>query len=105
MAYNALGDFELLTGNTAAAREQYQKALSQRREAFDAESGQAPAKVDLATSYVKVGNASEPGDALRYYKEALKLRKELEDAAEPRNTALRRDVWIACNFLGDASLR
>src|SRR5206468_643541 len=88
----------------------YLKALKFRRKLVADDRGSVAAKIDLALSCVKDGNASE-GDAARtYYLEALELRKELEEPeASNANPAVpasrRRDVWVVCNRRGDLSLR
>src|SRR5262249_47655422 len=104
VAYNALGDFALLVGDRDTARAHYRTALVQRRAAFQADVNDIAAKIDLATSCVKLGNASAAKDALPLYEEALRLRQELSDA-RPTHAALLRDVVIAANQLGDAQLR
>jgi len=104
VAYHVLGDFYLLTGDTPAARQLYQEAHRLREALFNANPISEPAKIDLATSLVKLGNASTPEEAKPYYIEALKLRSELA-AARPSSASLRRDVWIVCNDLGDLSMR
>ena len=103
VAYHVLGDFYLLTGDRPAARELYQEARRHRQALFMADRTSASTKVDLATSLVKLGNASAPDEARRFYAEALKLRTEL--AADHPTPALRRDVWVVCNHLGDLCLR
>jgi len=104
VAYHVLGDFYLLTGDTPAARQLYQEAHRHRQALFDADPTSEAAKIDLATSLVKLGNASAPEEAKPLYTHALKLRTELAEG-RPTNAERRRDVWIVCNHLGDLCMR
>jgi serine/threonine-protein kinase len=105
VADNALGDVHLLLGDRVAARRHYLRALAARQAIHDADPKSEAARVDLATSHVKAGNASDGAEALGHYQKALELRQALEAAAPPNATGPRRDVWIVYNLLGDLSLR
>jgi tetratricopeptide (TPR) repeat protein len=94
-----LGDINRIEGNDERARDYYKQSLELRKQISSSIPDDSPALKDLATSYVKLGNTSDPKEARELFVDALEARKQI--AEKTNNPNRHRDVWITLNKLAE----
>ncbi len=91
-------------GNLPGAFQTHQKALAIREAVSKADSSNFPARIDLAHSYLWVGDVlvetGKTADALENYRKSLKVREELL-ASQPKNANILRSLAISYQRIGD----
>ena len=112
-AYEKIGDvqseiFKPGLGNSQGAFESQHKALKMREAIYERDNQNVESGLDLAQSYIKVGNASamtgNTSNALENYRKAVAINENLLKI-EPENARLRENTSRSYAMLGQGILR
>jgi len=108
VSYTKLGDFELRLGNTDAALQHYNNALTIALTPVLRDPSNSGFQRDLSISYEKLGDIElrlgNSDAALQHYNNVLTVMLKLVEL-DPSNSGFQRDLSISYSKLGDVELR